>query len=208
MLASAIREQAGAYAHVDRKFTGYRAGKFREQLEVRPTSGGGCYPGAELGGGFGGLLRLLLAALEPIARALLVHVADDVGVTCVARRRTSHLPRGRLASATARPRSRLRSPPARSRSPPSPRPDFFNDLLDPPPYAERGNALAPAGPGNQVAEDIAELLPDAAAIDAALGKPASPQSDTPPSLCHSLVRVCRCDPVPVLTLRRRRRCSL
>ena len=28
-------EQAGVYAHVNRKFTGYRNGKFREQLEVR-----------------------------------------------------------------------------------------------------------------------------------------------------------------------------
>ena len=32
-------EQAGAYAHIDRKFTGYRDGKYREQLEVRATPG-------------------------------------------------------------------------------------------------------------------------------------------------------------------------
>ena len=39
--------QGGAFGHVDRKFTGYRAGKFREQLEVRQTldhSHGGLYP--------------------------------------------------------------------------------------------------------------------------------------------------------------------
>ena len=31
-------ESGGAYGHIDRKFTGYRAGKFREQLEVRRSS--------------------------------------------------------------------------------------------------------------------------------------------------------------------------
>ena len=37
-------DQAGEYGHVDRKFTGYRNGKFREQLEVRSLAGGGAYP--------------------------------------------------------------------------------------------------------------------------------------------------------------------
>uniref|UniRef100_A0A7S0IST1 Fe2OG dioxygenase domain-containing protein n=1 Tax=Calcidiscus leptoporus TaxID=127549 RepID=A0A7S0IST1_9EUKA len=73
-------EQAGAYGHVDRKFTGYRMGKFREQLEVRPTAEGGVYPMLSAPADFAARLALLLRALDRIARSLLAHVAADVGV--------------------------------------------------------------------------------------------------------------------------------
>ena len=39
--------QAGVYAHINRKFTGYRNGKFREQLELRQTQQGSLYPQVE-----------------------------------------------------------------------------------------------------------------------------------------------------------------
>ena len=75
-------EQGGAYGHVDRKFTGYRNGKFREQLEVRQTldqSHGGVYPRPEVPAGFGDNLQELVTFLDGSARGLLRHIAVDVG---------------------------------------------------------------------------------------------------------------------------------
>ena len=75
-------EQGGAYGHVDRKFTGYRAGKFREQLEVRQTIGhthGGLYPMPTAPPPFGEELRSLIYFLDGTARSLLRHIAVDVG---------------------------------------------------------------------------------------------------------------------------------
>ena len=75
--------QGGAYGHVDRKFTGYRAGKFREQLEVRQTIDdahrGGLYPWPTAPDAFGAELRRLIYFLDATARKLLRHIAVDVG---------------------------------------------------------------------------------------------------------------------------------
>ena len=74
--------QGGAYGHVDRKFTGYRCGKFREQLEVRQTldqSGGGLYPRPSTPADFGDELKALIDFLDGAARGLLRHIAVDVG---------------------------------------------------------------------------------------------------------------------------------
>lgn len=74
--------QGGVYGHVDRKFTGYRNGKFREQLEVRQTldrTHGGLYPKPEAPKGFGDALSRLVNFLDASARGLLRHVAVDVG---------------------------------------------------------------------------------------------------------------------------------
>jgi hypothetical protein len=73
--------QGGAYGHVDRKFTGYRNGKYREQLEVRQTlepGRGGLYPLPEVPARFGDDLRRLIYFLDAAARGLLRHIADDV----------------------------------------------------------------------------------------------------------------------------------
>ena len=79
-------EEAGAYGHIDRKFTGYRNGKFREQLEVRQrldANGGvlpsGIHPQPRTPASFGLALGRLVNDLDGIARALLRHVARDVG---------------------------------------------------------------------------------------------------------------------------------
>lgn len=69
----------GAYGHIDRKFTGYRAGKFREQLEVRVTAEGGIYPCPEQPADFGSLLQQLMHKLDAWSRRLLAHISDDVG---------------------------------------------------------------------------------------------------------------------------------
>jgi len=73
-------EQAGAYGHVDRKFTGYRNGKFREQLELRQTLDvGDVYPCPSTPASFGAALDTLLGTIDGWARQLLRHVARDVG---------------------------------------------------------------------------------------------------------------------------------
>ena len=133
--------QGGAYGHVDRKFTGYRNGKFREQLEVRQTldqgGRGGLYPLPETPAGFGDDLRRLIYFLDASARGLLRHIAEDV---------TSGGDDG-----------------------------FFVSVLDPPPQISaspsKGGARA-AGKENAAA---------------------SMNDDTPPSLGHSLIRLCRYD---------------
>lgn len=75
-------DQAGAYGHIDRKFTGYRNGKFREQLEVRATWEA-VHPapiGTDGSLRFAAALSLLLRSLDSIARGLLPHVACELGV--------------------------------------------------------------------------------------------------------------------------------
>ena len=75
-------QQGGAYGHVDRKFTGYRSGKFREQLEVRQTLDkhrDGIYPLPSSPDGFGESLHRLMGFLDTTARGLLRHIAVDVG---------------------------------------------------------------------------------------------------------------------------------
>ena len=72
-------EQAGEYGHIDRKFTGYRNGKFREQLEIRSTPAG-IYPAPQMPSKFSASLALLLSCLDGVARRLLEHIAVDVGV--------------------------------------------------------------------------------------------------------------------------------
>jgi hypothetical protein len=75
-------DQAGSYGHIDRKFTGYRNGKFREQLEVRATAEA-LHPAPPSPDGslqFAAALSLLLRSLDPIARALLPHIACELGV--------------------------------------------------------------------------------------------------------------------------------
>ena len=74
-------DQAGAYGHVDRKFTGYRNGKFREQLECRSLAAGGLYPWPTTPPAFGPALNELLVDLDTAGRALLRHIARDVGAT-------------------------------------------------------------------------------------------------------------------------------
>eukprot|EP00966_Prymnesium_polylepis_P139741 3228711-Prymnesium_polylepis.1 len=69
-------ESGGAYGHIDRKFTGYRAGKFREQLEVRATAEGGLYPSPDE---FGERLLDLVRKLDSWSRGLLGHISHDVG---------------------------------------------------------------------------------------------------------------------------------
>mmetsp|Transcript_12640 Transcript_12640/g.41947 ORF Transcript_12640/g.41947 Transcript_12640/m.41947 type:complete len:526 (-) Transcript_12640:228-1805(-) len=74
-------EQAGAYAHIDRKFTGYRDGKYREQLEVRATPGA-VHPAPVDADGrlrFSAALSLLVRTLDGVARGLLPHVAAELG---------------------------------------------------------------------------------------------------------------------------------
>jgi len=74
--------EGGAYGHVDRKFTGYRNGKFREQLEVRQTldhSHGGIYPRPSTPAEFGDELASLITFLDGTARGLLRHIAVDCG---------------------------------------------------------------------------------------------------------------------------------
>jgi isopenicillin N synthase-like dioxygenase len=76
-------DQAGAYGHIDRKFTGYRNGKFREQLEVRATEAS-VHPspvGTDGSLRFAAALSLLLRSLDSIARGLLLHVACELGVS-------------------------------------------------------------------------------------------------------------------------------
>lgn len=75
-------DQAGSYGHIDRKFTGYRNGKFREQLEVRATAEA-LHPAPPSPDGslrFAAALSLLLRSLDAIARALLPHIACELGV--------------------------------------------------------------------------------------------------------------------------------
>jgi len=72
-------ESGGAYGHIDRKFTGYRAGKFREQLEVRATAAGGVYPWPERPSQMGPLLLELMSKLDGWSRNLLAHISHDVG---------------------------------------------------------------------------------------------------------------------------------
>ena len=75
-------EQGGAYGHIDRKFTGYRNGKYREQLEVRQTldtGSSGLYPLPSTPDQFGDELRTLINFLDSTARSLLRHIAVDVG---------------------------------------------------------------------------------------------------------------------------------
>lgn len=75
-------DQAGSYGHIDRKFTGYRNGKFREQLEVRATHDA-LHPVPLAADGslrFAAALSLLLRSLDSIARGLLPHVAAELRV--------------------------------------------------------------------------------------------------------------------------------
>jgi len=73
-------DQAGAYGHIDRKFTGYRNGKFREQLEIRQTIGNGdVYPRPQTPAHFHARVTALMYELDAIARGLLRHIARDVG---------------------------------------------------------------------------------------------------------------------------------
>ena len=133
-------EQAGLYGHVDRKFTGYRNGNFREQLEVRQELdgvwAGDVYVLKELQPRrFQPALRSLVCELDRIARGLLRHIARDVGADD----------------------------------------GFFDSLLDapPPPPAEKALHTAPGDGANMHT---------------------SPGEDAPPpSLSHSLIRVCRYD---------------
>ena len=81
-------EQAGAYGHVDRKFTGYRNGKFREQLELRQTSQGSLYPQVGMGpfaavatDGLSPAVSLYMRWIDAWARALLRHIAHDLGAS-------------------------------------------------------------------------------------------------------------------------------
>ena len=72
-------DQAGVYAHIDRKFVGYRQGKFREQLELRATKEGGFFP--PLPGAPSALapaLSLLTREVDGWARGLLRHVGRDL----------------------------------------------------------------------------------------------------------------------------------
>ena len=128
--------QGGAYGHVDRKFTGYRAGKFREQLEVRQTIDdahrGGLYPWPTAPDAFGAELRRLIYFLDATARKLLRHIAVDVGADD----------------------------------------GFFEGLLDPPP------------------PPLSEI--DASSAGAAAAATGEGEG-APPSLGHSLIRLCRYD---------------
>lgn len=74
--------EAGSYGHVDRKFTGYRNGKFREQLEIRHTlDTGHAYPPPATPAAFTPALETLMARLDGWARSLLRHVARDLGAS-------------------------------------------------------------------------------------------------------------------------------
>ena len=136
--------QGGAYGHVDRKFTGYRCGKFREQLEVRQTlddTGDGLYPWPRAPSRFGDELKELIDFLDSTARGLLRHIAVDVGADD----------------------------------------GFFEGLLDPPPSPAAAKAGAKKGGGKENGH---------AAANGTNGS----SSDVPPTLGHSLIRLCKYDP--------------
>jgi len=69
-----------AYGHVDGKFTGYHCGRYREQLEVRVDKRGGVLPEPSSVKDLPAALATALATLEGHGRALLKHIAYDLGV--------------------------------------------------------------------------------------------------------------------------------
>ena len=176
--------QAGVYAHINRKFTGYRNGKFREQLELRQTRQGSLYPQVEKGpAAAAGLLELsaklslYMRWVDAWARAMLRHIAHDVGAPPTFFDELSD-PQFCAADPVAAAASTLSPPLATQLKAEARRLAALPLHLPPPPEYESDEEVEdgpPRPPPPAPAPAPANLTPE------------------PPELSHSLVRACRYD---------------
>ena len=176
--------QAGVYAHINRKFTGYRNGKFREQLELRQTRQGSLYPQVEKGpAAAAGLLELsaklslYMRWVDAWARAMMRHIAHDVGAPPTFFDELSD-PQFCAADPVAAAASRLSPPLATQLKAEARRLAALPLHLPPPPKYE----------SDEEVEDGPPRPPPPAPAPA----PANLTTE-PPELSHSLVRACRYD---------------
>jgi len=191
-------EQAGVYAHVNRKFTGYRNGKFREQLELRQTLRGSLYP--QVGQGpyaregadqLSPAVSLYMRWVDAWARALLRHIAHDVGASadffealtdpaaCAADAARAAAPKLSPPLVKQLEQERKRLGGMQVHLPPPLEYSDEEDENDAAPPNGKPNGAAPNGKANGHAPPPPP--------------PPPPPPLPPPELCHSLVRACRYD---------------